>query len=296
MAHRRPRHCFDLACPALACGAGRRGRGRTMGEGSGRSIRPTRARSSAQRAQRPARHRRRSSRATHRRSRAGDRDPPPGGRPRPGRLVCPRRARDRRPRGGSTNCCSGAPQVRAAPESPRADDTRAAGGRSSRRTGSGLACRAAGPAGSGVAARPPSGRLQAGPRSLGRLLRPGGAAVNGAALARRRLAPQDALLGVASALAAFGLALVLAVTLARQPLPLGLVVLAGAALVGTLALAVVRTTPPSVSASRCSDRRCRPCTFGSRLRRRDRGRAVTDDSISHAFPGPCSWRSTSSPS
>jgi O-antigen ligase len=64
--------------------------------------------------------------------------------------------------------------------------------------------------------------------------------VNGAALARRRLAPQDALLGVASALAAFGLALVLAVTLARQPLPLGLVVLAGAALVGTLALALVR--------------------------------------------------------
>ena len=43
-----------------------------------------------------------------------------------------------------------------------------------------------------------------------------------------------------SALAAFGLALVLAVTLAQHPLPLGLVFLAGAALVGTLALALVR--------------------------------------------------------
>ena len=74
------------------------------------------------------------------------------------------------------------------------------------------------PAGSGFAARPPSGRLPTGPRSLRRLLRPRGAAMNGAALARRRLAPQDALLGVATALAAFGLALVLAVTLARQPL------------------------------------------------------------------------------
>ena len=31
--------------------------------------------------------------------------------------------------------------------------------------------------------------------------------MNGAALARRRLAPQDALLGVASALAAFGVAI-----------------------------------------------------------------------------------------
>ena len=162
----------------------------TLGEGSRRSIRPTRARSSAQRAQRRARHRRRGSRATRRRSRAGERGPPPGGRPRAGGLVCPRRARDRRPRGGSTNCCSGAPPVRAAPESARADDTRAAGRRPSQRAGSGLARRATGPAGSGFAARPPSGRLPAGPRSLRRLLRPRGAAMNGAALARRRLAPR----------------------------------------------------------------------------------------------------------
>ncbi|HWL33696.1 MAG TPA: O-antigen ligase family protein [Gaiellaceae bacterium] len=43
---------------------------------------------------------------------------------------------------------------------------------------------------------------------------------------------------MASALAAFGLALVLSVALAQHPLPLGLVFLAGAALVGTLALAL----------------------------------------------------------
>jgi O-antigen ligase len=66
--------------------------------------------------------------------------------------------------------------------------------------------------------------------------------MNGEALARRRLGPgpRDALLGVASALAACGLALVLAVALAQHPLPLGLVILAGAALVGTLALALAR--------------------------------------------------------
>ena len=64
--------------------------------------------------------------------------------------------------------------------------------------------------------------------------------MNGTAVARRRLAPQDALLGAASALVAFGLALVLAVTLAQRPLPLGLVVAAGAALTGTVALALVR--------------------------------------------------------
>ena len=64
--------------------------------------------------------------------------------------------------------------------------------------------------------------------------------MNGTAIARRRVVPQDALLGLASALAASGLALVLAVTLAERPLPLGLVVVAGAALVGTLALALVR--------------------------------------------------------
>jgi O-antigen ligase len=67
--------------------------------------------------------------------------------------------------------------------------------------------------------------------------------VNGeAALARRRLVlgRPDALLGVASALAALGLAVVLAVALASHPLPLGLVFLAGVALVGTLALALVR--------------------------------------------------------
>ena len=66
--------------------------------------------------------------------------------------------------------------------------------------------------------------------------------MNGEAVARRRLVlgQRDALLGVATALAASGLALVLAVALAQRPLPLGLVVLAGAALVGTLALALVR--------------------------------------------------------
>jgi O-antigen ligase len=64
--------------------------------------------------------------------------------------------------------------------------------------------------------------------------------VNGTALARRRLVAQDALLGLVSALSAFGLALVLAITLAQRPLPLGLVFLAGAALVGTIALALVR--------------------------------------------------------
>lgn len=64
--------------------------------------------------------------------------------------------------------------------------------------------------------------------------------MNAEAIARRRfvLRPQSALLGGASALAAGALALVLAVALARHPLPLGLVVLAGAALVGTLALAL----------------------------------------------------------
>ena len=63
-----------------------------------------------------------------------------------------------------------------------------------------------------------------------------------AALARRRLVIRrpDALLGAASALAAFGLAVVLSVALAPHPLPLGLVFLAGVALVGTLALALVR--------------------------------------------------------
>ena len=75
--HRRrgSRHSFDLACTALACGAGRRGCSRELGEGSRRSIRPTRARSSAQRAQRRARRRRRGSRAARRRSRAGKRGP-----------------------------------------------------------------------------------------------------------------------------------------------------------------------------------------------------------------------------
>ena len=62
------------------------------------------------------------------------------------------------------------------------------------------------------------------------------------AVARRRvvLRPQSALLGGASAVAACVLALALAVTLAGHPLPLGLVVLGGAALVGTLALALAR--------------------------------------------------------
>jgi O-antigen ligase len=66
--------------------------------------------------------------------------------------------------------------------------------------------------------------------------------MNGEAVARRRLVlgHRDALLGVASVLAASGLALVLSVALAQRPLPLGLVVLAGAALVGTLALALAR--------------------------------------------------------
>jgi O-antigen ligase len=67
--------------------------------------------------------------------------------------------------------------------------------------------------------------------------------VNGeAALARRRLVlgRPDAFLCVASALAAVGLAVVLSVALAPHPLPLSLVFLAGVALVGTLALALVR--------------------------------------------------------
>ena len=67
--------------------------------------------------------------------------------------------------------------------------------------------------------------------------------MNADAVARRRvvLNPHSALLGSATALAAIVLALVLAVALARQPsLPLGLVVLGGAALVGTLALALAR--------------------------------------------------------
>jgi O-antigen ligase len=64
--------------------------------------------------------------------------------------------------------------------------------------------------------------------------------VNATAAARRRLAPQDALLGAVSALAASGLAVVLAVILAQRPLPLGLVVVAGAALAGTMALALAR--------------------------------------------------------
>ena len=67
--------------------------------------------------------------------------------------------------------------------------------------------------------------------------------MNAETVARRRvvLNPHSAVLGSATALAASVLALVLAVGLARQPsLPLGLVVLAGAALVGTLALALAR--------------------------------------------------------
>jgi O-antigen ligase len=66
--------------------------------------------------------------------------------------------------------------------------------------------------------------------------------MNGEALARRRpvVAPRTAVVGVASALAASGLALVLAVALARHPLSLGLTLVAGAALVGTLALALAR--------------------------------------------------------
>ena len=107
---RRPRRGVDLVCAALACGAGRRGRGRRLEEGSRRRIRPARARSSAQRPQRRARRRRRGSRAASRRSRAGERGLSPGARPRSERLVCPRRARDPRPRGGSPNCCSGAPR------------------------------------------------------------------------------------------------------------------------------------------------------------------------------------------
>jgi O-antigen ligase len=66
--------------------------------------------------------------------------------------------------------------------------------------------------------------------------------MNGESLARRRLVPEPgaAILGVSSALAATALALVLAVELSQRPLPLGLVTLGGAALLGTIALAVAR--------------------------------------------------------
>ena len=106
--------------------------------------------------------------------------------------------------------------------------------------------------------------------------------MNGAALARRRLAPQDALLGVASALAAFGLALVLAVTLARQPLPLGLVVLAfGAALLGTLALALARyDAAVGLGVFLLGVGRVEPAPADLILVRRDRGR-VRDRALLH---------------
>jgi O-antigen ligase len=66
--------------------------------------------------------------------------------------------------------------------------------------------------------------------------------MNSVALARRRLdlSLRAALLAGTSALAAAALALVLSVALARHPLPLGLVFLAGVALMGTLALALAR--------------------------------------------------------
>jgi len=66
--------------------------------------------------------------------------------------------------------------------------------------------------------------------------------MNGEGLARRRLVPEPgaAILGVSSALAATALALVVAVELSQRPLPLGLVTLGGAALLGTIALALAR--------------------------------------------------------
>ena len=68
--------------------------------------------------------------------------------------------------------------------------------------------------------------------------------MNGEAVARHRLEAvvslREALLRASCALAAAVLALGFAVVLARHPLPLGLVALAGLALVGTLALALAR--------------------------------------------------------
>jgi O-antigen ligase len=66
--------------------------------------------------------------------------------------------------------------------------------------------------------------------------------MNGEGIARRRLVPEPgaAILGASSALAATALALVAAVELSQRPLPLGLVTLGGAALLGTIALALAR--------------------------------------------------------
>jgi O-antigen ligase len=66
--------------------------------------------------------------------------------------------------------------------------------------------------------------------------------VNADATARRRpiVTPQSALLAGACGVAIAGLALVLSVALAQRSLPLDLVLLAGGALLGTLALALVR--------------------------------------------------------
>ena len=108
---RRPRHCVDLACPALACGAGRRGRGRTIG----RRIPPA----AFDRLERARRLNVLSGEpdivAGALARRTGDRERA---------SAAFRRALDRAPndwyahvelaivdlRGGSTNCCSGAPQ------------------------------------------------------------------------------------------------------------------------------------------------------------------------------------------